>query len=857
MQNNNNMLYRFDMLRKAREKAKEGLRSVNAETKRYLQRHSQNTGGHGRPRQPANSAGAASMSFKGVNIEAILDDESDFTNQFDQIDELEASGSSIEGHVASHFGSPAANVNSDSQTETKDQSGSDLFTDPYFPVSELELPDADVPVMDDIDPLLGTPAEDRPQMTPALHVGGDHSEGEPPDVAAIDTITIPKPENLLLSENGDSVSPSSDNAILDQSADILVAQLLTDKQELMRSDSPLFSDDPIAGATDRDKDDTNDKEHLLASIFVTQPSDECLHDLPQHMELSEEELFEEKCVETMEDDQSLALPDLPDIEELEHRLALKTVGGQDLFSSEDSMFSSLASSYEGDKRDEMPHITAATSPLVEPMESASHNKSGHDESELFGEVVSVVEREVNGSSMGDQKTSDSECQKAAQSNEEELELLLTPKQKPSRVTDMSPSDVSNNNSATQVMDDPLHSSQVVEPRKETTGSHLDSGVFEQSMQKSTPERETDSGIPGDDLFVIDEDHFKDNDDSTPVPVRRPFTKGLSSVEVSQSEKVLNSTLSAPILSSPDAGGTTVTSSPPKKANSGKAVPPPRPAMSPKLRHRITQLKHQSGSSSASAHHQQEDTTAIKKIVQPLGGAPPFRDVHVHNHSQVKCESRDTTSRNSETIAVVPKLTPNGSNTSLSPSKNDKRRIPADDLFLEDNNLISPSVTDKGMDKQSTEAVCVSQPSEKPDLEQDEPSTEETDYHFLYHVLFSLCLYFYYSLNIFPYLSGFFAGFFVLYLTVGSVFIFYVQTVEKYQSGDGSEDRLQEPSREFTESMHVDFENLSVYKVSTVTCTLCINFENVDNNLCTYSVYCEQIINHFRLLIRSLPNCFQG
>ena len=820
------MLYRFDMLRKAREKAKEGLRSVNAETKRYLQRHNQNTGGHGRPRQPTNSAGAASMSFKGVNIEAILDDESDFTNQFNQIDELEASGSSMEGHVASHFGSPAVNIG---QTETKDQSGSDLFTDPLFPESERELHNADVSVMDDVDP---PPVEDRPEMTPAIHVRDNHSEGESAAVAAIDTITIPKPEDPLLSESGDSVSPSSDNAVIKQGVDdIPVAPPLADEHEPLRSDSPLFSDDPIAGEKNHEKDDTNDDKRLHASIFVTQPSDECLHDLPQHVEISEEELFGEKCPESMEDDQPLALPDLPDIEELERKLALKTVGGQDLFSSEDSMFSSLASSYEGDKGDEIPHITAARSPLVDLTERASHIKSGHDESELFSEVVSVVEREVRGSSMGDQKTSDSEHQKAAQSNEEELELLLTPKQKPSREADVSSSDVSNHNSASQVMDDPLHSSQVVESRKERTGSHLDSGVFEQSMQKSTPEREAESGLPGEDLFVIDEDHFKDNDDSTPVPIRRPFTKGLSGVEVAQSKKVLNSTLSAPILSPPDVGGTT--SSPPKKANSGKAAPPPRPAMSPKLRHRMIQLKQQSGSSSAGTQQQQEDMIAT-----------------AHDHSPVKWESSDTTLRNSETIAVVPRVTPNDSNTSPLPSKNDERRIPADDLFLEDSNLISPN---KGMDKLPAEAA-MSQPSEKPDMEQSEPSREddeETDYYFLYHVLFSLCLYFYYSLNIFPYLSGFFAGFFVLYLTVGSVFIFYVQTVERYQSGDGSEDRLQEPSQEFTESMHVDFENLSVYKVSTVT-SLCASILKI-----TYSVYCERSIISSYILLDHYQTAFRA
>ena len=211
---------------------------------------------------------------------------------------------------------------------------------------------------------------------------------------------------------------------------------------------------------------------------------------------------------------------------------------------------------------------------------------------------------------------------------------------------------------------------------------------------------------------------------------------------------------------------------------------------------------QSVSSSSIGGHS-EDYTARKKLVQSLGQAPQGRDVAVRDRSPVRVETGvDSSSVSSDTIRVPPPAGRRGG--SASPSKQDEKRIPADDLFLEDS-VVSPS--SDGVEKvpQSTE--------EQSKLAETESEDEETRNYFIYHFLFAGLLYFYYSLNIFPYLSGFFAGFFVLYLTVGSVFIFYVQTVEKYQTGEGKEDRLLEPSQDFTELMHVDFDNLRVYKVS--------------------------------------------
>jgi hypothetical protein len=169
---------------------------------------------------------------------------------------------------------------------------------------------------------------------------------------------------------------------------------------------------------------------------------------------------------------------------------------------------------------------------------------------------------------------------------------------------------------------------------------------------------------------------------------------------------------------------------------------------------------------------------------------------------VRVETGVDSSSISDTIEVPPPAGRRGG--SASPSKQDEKRIPADDLFLEDN-LASPR--SGGVEKSPEEQ------SKMAELDETTSEDEDTHNYILFHFLFAGLLYFYYSLNIFPYLSGFFAGFFVLYLTVGSVFIFYVQTVEKYQSGEGKEDRLLEPSQDFTELMHVDFDNLRVYKVS--------------------------------------------
>ena len=839
------------MLKKAREKAKEGLRSVNAErAKRLLQTRSrQGQHGHGQSRRPVHPSGSTYVSFKGVDddFEAILNDESDFTNQFDLADELEASGSSSDGHVPPHIG-PSTVASGDNQTDSRAHADDyDLFSDPIFPESEQDLLETQVSSVNSTDPLLGASEEWKKQGSAALQVGDNYPEEELATIKT-DTIKIPNSEDTDLHGHGHSVSPSSDIAALnDNTNEALLPALAPDTQESIRPDSPLFSDDVIA---DYEEDGGKVEDHSSATILVIPPSDESLQKHGKEDDLFgetlDQQLIEDESTDQTVDSPDSLVPELPDIEYLESRLAVKRAsGGQDLFSSEDSPLSSLPSSYEGDKflaSNELLNVTTdttlppmATTTMLPPTANATLPPtattttlppkavqiSGSDESELLqGEVASTVEEEVCRNSLTN--TSSSQQHQQTHTVEEELEILLTPKLRP-RMTD-APSSVSATPS-TVTVEDPLHATQQEESRTERARSHLDSGVFEQSADstalKSTPERETEAGVPRDDLFIIDEDHFKD-DDSTPTHTRRtrrPLTKGSSNIEVSQPRKILHNTMSAPNVMPPSSSnrsgsgsGTSAKtpSTPPKKNSTGK-IPPPRPAVSPKLRHRMVQK--QSAPESSRVSVQQEDDMAKAKIVQPLGQAPQSRAVH--DHSPAHSDSPSTCL--SSHVATVLPQTQHSNNGSIVNPPTSEKRIPADDLFLEDldapdNDQIAGNlspVTDSPL------------PSGKPETEQavhapetgESEDEEEEDYYFFYHLFFAGCLYFYYSLNIFPYLSGFFAGFLGLYLTIGSIFIFYVQTVEKYQVGDGKEDKLLRPSREFTECMKVDFDDLQVYKVS--------------------------------------------
>ena len=763
------------MLRKAKAKAKEGLRSVNAETKRYLGTKGR---GHVRPRQPTHSPGSAAVSFRGVSddFEAILNDDSDFTNQFDEFESSDSPGTGAVGGLT-HDLSPCDVSEPKSGSKQVDDS---LFSDPLFPEPDDDQPESRDPLSGDFYPLFeekelaALPNEDNPE--------GNET----------DTTTAPESQDRLLNKNGSSqpntiTMPSTSN----NCSEVAPPQLVSARQEQLRPDSPLFSDDTA----------TASKEDKLAGasiILVTQPSDEREQDMQEGEGDTEEDMFGDKTDPQLTGGvnyhtEKPSTPELPDIDELEHKIAINRVGGipvQDFFSSEESPFSSLASSYEGEKELLSQFVTATLPP---PSDNTQQIKSTHTENEWSVEVASTDEKE--GSRDQEREPGSEE----AYSIDKELEILLTPKLKPKVVEGLASSDVSTVHSAAISRDDPLHCDQPESSRSERARSHLDSGVFEQSVNsvvlKSTPEREG-TEKHDDDLFIIDEDHFKD-EESTPVVSRKPMTKGSSYVEVSQTKKSLSSTLSAPDIV--PVGGE-VSASPPMKRSAVKTTPPPRPAMSPKLKQKMMQ-KHQTPSG-VDTHGRQQEGEARKRIIQPLGRAPPSSSIH--DHSPTGLES----TLGSETATTVSTKSSSNDTPSLS-TKTEERRIPADDLFLEDSLV-------------SSKAGEIPADIEKPAVEQTEVETkeaapssgeEEADYYFVYHLIFAMCLYFYYSLNIFPYLSGFFAGFFVLYLTIGSVFIFYVQTVEKYQSGEGKEDKLLEPSQEFTERMHVDFENLRVYKVS--------------------------------------------
>ena len=82
----------------------------------------------------------------------------------------------------------------------------------------------------------------------------------------------------------------------------------------------------------------------------------------------------------------------------------------------------------------------------------------------------------------------------------------------------------------------------------------------------------------------------------------------------------------------------------------------------------------------------------------------------------------------------------------------------------------------------------------------------------YHLALSVILYLYYSLNIFPYLAGLFAGFLTLFLFLGSVFIYYVHAIEREQQERSQQLRDVKLSDDFVQTMKADFIKLEVYQV---------------------------------------------
>ena len=327
-----------------------------------------------------------------------------------------------------------------------------------------------------------------------------------------------------------------------------------------------------------------------------------------------------------------------------------------------------------------------------------------------------------------------------------------------------------------------------------TGGKLDSGVFEHESD-STPERDpASSGRENDDdLITILEDHFT-------IPVN------MSSAKKTEVTAFTNATQDIPVHSAFVAPVVL-------KRNSAGKIAPPRPLVSPRMKRRVTSQKKSMESTTSGE-------SAREKHAKPLGST----EVQAEGHTKSPPSDKDN-----------------------------EERVTADDLFLEDSNKVEQTFSTRIKDtvpsnSHRSSSPTTSQPSEQnqqalkeiKDTTSDQTQEDtEPELTVWYHLVLSMILYFYYSLNIFPYLSGLFAGFLMLYIFLGAVFVYYVNTIEKERIERRQErKRVVEASKDFIQTMQLDYSKLEVYQVSPIVLFLhdlerpvtCAEFLRIENDV---------------------------
>ena len=225
-----------------------------------------------------------------------------------------------------------------------------------------------------------------------------------------------------------------------------------------------------------------------------------------------------------------------------------------------------------------------------------------------------------------------------------------------------------------------------------------------------------------------------------------------------------------------------------KRNSEGKIPPPRPNYSPNLQRNRklggTQGTEVGDKSSSEKHAREKNVTteerAQVKLVQPLRSSPL------------------------NLVSVSPtKLAP------VSPSLSRDSRLqnskpPSDEL--------SPDDFVKQKDLQKRDATKEGNTmSENATIDSEEES-HQASLPMAYHLLLAGVLYLYYSLNFSDYLAGLLAGFLLVYLTLGVAFVYYVHQVERTGEVKEKTSGSIQLSESFVKRMSVDFDNIRVYQV---------------------------------------------
>ena len=225
-----------------------------------------------------------------------------------------------------------------------------------------------------------------------------------------------------------------------------------------------------------------------------------------------------------------------------------------------------------------------------------------------------------------------------------------------------------------------------------------------------------------------------------------------------------------------------------KRNSEGKIPPPRPNYSPNLQRNRklggTQGTEVGDKSSSEKHAREKNVTteerAQVKLVQPLRSSP----LNLVSVSPTKL------------APVSPSLS---SDSRLQNSKQPSDELSPDD-FVKQKDLQRRDATKEGNTM-----------SENATIDSEEES-HQASLPMAYHLLLAGVLYLYYSLNFSDYLAGLLAGFLLVYLTLGVAFVYYVHQVERTGEVKEKTSGSIQLSESFVKRMSVDFDNIRVYQV---------------------------------------------
>ncbi len=342
-------------------------------------------------------------------------------------------------------------------------------------------------------------------------------------------------------------------------------------------------------------------------------------------------------------------------------------------------------------------------------------------------------------------------------------------------------------------------------------------------------------VESDDLFPVQEDYFARDSTAKGSSSRGSTEAGMRHI-AKDAWKQLDHTRkhAGASKSHPSRPPMSPHSSPPRPNKAGK-LPPPRPATSPRLQKKLQQPRlvvsaaPPGGTMETDTHEPPtgkgplDHGLASAKIVKPLASAPPpSKPISVSQSSleqaqaKLKSFSPDqssiaSTSRSSTKEGIFP-LDEEFQQPHFRTSRAGKPPVPVQIPQVDPSSVERTHMPRKekapASTKQDTflfdadsQAKTVPSDAEELELIPELPPA--------YHLLLAGLLYLYYSLNFLPYLSGFFAGFLMVYLAAGTAFIYFARHSEETKERVPESPKL---SQAFVDKTKVNFDKLKVYQV---------------------------------------------